>query len=159
MKILKFILIILVFMLGWVSNSLYSDYNLNFEKPSITGLATLSSPSPSNRLSMDNLQFYPNRVVITYPGISGTTYSDTKSMLPTINKDSIGLEIPVNAETTLDEGDIIAYEKDSELFVHRVKRVMDGGKFYIVAGDNLKSLGNEIVSRDQIRYVNIGVLY
>src|SRR3989344_7704928 len=123
MKTLNFILIILVFMLGWVSNSLYYDYNLNFEKPSITGLATLSNPSPSNRLSLDNLQFYPNRVVITYPGISGTTYSDTNSMLPVINKDAIGLEIPITDETIISEGDIVAYEKDSELYVHRVKRV------------------------------------
>ena len=160
MKILNIALITLVFLLGWTANSVYSQYNLNFEKPSIIGMVTLSQDSPSNRLSLENLQFYPNRVVITYNGISGTTYADTKSMLPTINKDSIGLEIPVTAETDLNEGDIVAYENSNkELLVHRIKNVIEQGKFYIVAGDNTKSFGSEVISRSQIKYVNIGLLY
>ncbi|HLD02490.1 MAG TPA: hypothetical protein VJC07_02205 [Candidatus Nanoarchaeia archaeon] len=161
MKILKISLFILVFLLGWVLHSSLIQSELNLENPSLTGIIPVERDSPADRLTKDNIQFYPNRVIIDFNGVSGTKYTNTNSMDPTLDEDTIGLEIPVTGDTKLKVGDIVAYEdsQSGNLFVHRIKKVISEGKLYIVGADNIKFFGNEIVSHDRIKYVSIGLLY
>lgn len=160
MEILKISLFILIFLLGWTLHSAFIQSELNLENPSLSGIIPLERDSPGDRLTKDDIQFYPNMVIINYNGISGTKYTDTNSMDPTLDEETIGLEIPVSEVTELKVGDIVAYEgKSGDLFVHRIKKIINEGKLYIVGADNINFLGNEIVSHDQIKYVSIGLLY
>ena len=91
-------------------------------------------------------------------------YENTDSMLPILDKGSMGIQILVDDNTNLVLGDIVSYrpKKDtSQIIVHRIIGVgIDNqGVYYILKGDNNKSPDPERVRRDQIQRVLVGVLW
>ena len=75
------------------------------------------------------------------------------SMSPKINKgDAVILEKPKKNET-FKKGDIIAYQRDKRLIVHRITEVgtRKGEKVYVTKGDVNKTADSNIVTRKQIK--------
>ena len=118
-------------------------------------------PSPSIRIGQDNLAFLPDKVVISYPGIKGSSYSDTNSLDPYIDDGMTGLSIPVNSETKLYIGDIISYKQGNKVYTHIISAIEpnSNGNIYIVNGTYNKVLLSTRVSHEEVLFVKVGNIY
>ena len=77
----------------------------------------------------------------------------SESMSPKINKgDAVIIEKP-KKDQKYRKGDIIAYQRDKRLIVHRITEVgtRKGEKVYVTKGDVNKTAGSNIVTRKQIK--------
>ncbi len=146
----------MLFILGWFLNSVIETISVHQEKPF---LGSQEINSPYNRIKEDDLQLFPDRLVINFPGIALASYTDTNSMDPLLDERTTGIEVIPRVEGEIHVGDVVSYESNNDLIPHRVIQIgRDGQGWYaIVKGDNSESL--EKIRFEQIRYVLIGVFY
>jgi signal peptidase I len=116
----------------------------NAQNP-ITSIPLLNSePSntitPSNYFNQDQVLVYKDRVVLNAENIKWAKFTDTKSMLPVINKDSYALQIEPNCPSEIEIGDIVSYRSDyaNGIIIHRVvhKDTDELGDYFVLKGDN-----------------------
>ena len=117
--------------------------------------------SPADRITQDQIHIYPDRIVIDIEGASWSKYADTNSMDPFLDIGANGLEIVPESEDDLFIGDIVAYETDQGLIVHRIVDIeeINGKKYFTLKGDNNSSNDPEKVPFEAIKYVTIGIIY
>ncbi|MBT3395057.1 hypothetical protein HOA59_00685 [archaeon] len=153
------ILIGLIFMLGWLSNSAYS---IDFEEPSSI-FTTKDLISPQDWVNANQIFVYQDYIVIKVSGANLVSYADTNSMDPLLDSGANGLEIIPQSEEHLQIGDIITYEADwnSNLVVHRIIFIGedDEGWYCITKGDNSRFTDPGKIRFDKIKYILIGVIY
>lgn len=118
--------------------------------------------SPSDWLSDEQIKVMKNMVVIKEENVILSSFADTNSMDPLLDKDASGLEIePVAGE--LKVGDIISYRSEvlGGVVIHRIIEMGEDekGTYYLVQGDNNNFRDPEKVRFEQIEGVLIGVLY
>lgn len=157
MRIINYIL---VFMLGFLSCVLLV-YFLAYGKeiPSAFGLSE-NANAPGDWIAKDSIHVYENAIVIDIDDASLSEYAPSGSMKPTLDKDSNGIRIIPKSDEQIKIGDIITFEKENDLIVHRVieKGQDENGTWFITQGDNNSGDDGKIRFSD-IRYVTIGVLY
>ena len=151
------ILIFVPFILGLIMNQALMD-NVNLEMP-FNGSPELMSPH--DRIKESQIFVYDDRVVLQMKDASLAEYANTNSMDPLLGDMSNGLEVMPESEDDIYVGDVIVYETDIGLIVHRVVEIGsdEDGKYFILKGDNNTSKDPYKVRFDQIRYVLVGVLY
>jgi len=159
MKKTKFILIfVLIFLIGWIANSVISSYA--FTEIPFNGNSELASPA--DRIKEDQIIVNDNYIIIDVQGATWATYANTNSMDPLLDVGANGLELPVDNmnENDIQIGDIIVYETNGDLIVHRVidKGFDKDGLYFITKGDN-NSFEDPKVRFNQIKYILIGVIY
>lgn len=116
--------------------------------------------SPSDVISENKIVVYPDRVIIFVENASLSSYAPTGSMTPIFSENSNGVRIkPASPEDVL-IGDIISYEKDGILIVHRVVEKGEDaeGIYFVVKGDNNSEPDGTIRFQD-IRYKTVAILY
>ncbi len=148
------IILFLVFLLGFLSNSLLSIAQ-NVEIPFSFGKTT-EKYSPADRIPENNIEVYDNKVIINLKGASWASYADTNSMDPVLDKGTNGIEIKPSSESQIKTGDIISYKSISGLIVHRVIKTGydDKGWYAVTKGDN-----NSVEDPNKVRFSQInGVL-
>ena len=153
----KILLVIIIFLSGFVASGIVQ--NSGIELPA--GILQYGSNNvPSDRLTEDNIEIYDNKVVINVEGASISEYADTNSMLPIIDEGANGIRIQPKSEDEIKVGDIISFEQDGMLIVHRVVEIGEDseGKYFVTKGDN-NAFSDGKIRFEQIRYVTIGVLY
>ena len=154
------IMLTIVFLLGVVSAYLIPQLAVaTFEIP----LVAPERLSPSDYVKEDQIKVYDNRVVINVKGVKWSSFADTNSMDPIIDKGANALQIvPKNADD-IEVGDIVSYKHQSSktLIIHRVivKDQDEKGVYFILKGDNNKVADPGKVRFDQIKKVLIGVIY
>ncbi len=118
-------------------------------------------PSPHNHIPEKNIIVYDNKVVIFIPGVSWTSYKDTNSMDPVLDKEANGLEIVPESPENIYIGDIVAYEAPEGLIVHRVieKGEDEQGVYFILKGDNNPEPDPGKIRFEQIKYLLVGIIY
>jgi len=118
-------------------------------------------PSPHNHILEKNIIVYEDKVVIYIPGVSWTSYEDTNSMDPVLDKEANGLEIVPKSPNDIYVGDIVAYETDQGLIVHRVieKGEDEQGGYFILKGDNNSEPDPGKIRFEQIKYLLVGIIY
>lgn len=86
--------------------------------------------------------------------------ADSKSMIPTMGKESLALGIKPKREE-LTEGDIIVYKLQDSYIIHRIAGIGkdESGTFYLTKGDNNPSMDKEKIRFAQIEYKIIGIIY
>jgi hypothetical protein len=146
---------------------------LSFLYQGITGLViktaktekplAYSSPellSPADRITEKQIEIRKDRIIIHINDSQLSRYGNTNSMDPLLDEDSNGIEIVPKREDDIKVGDIVTYEQDGLLIVHRVIEIGEDeyGKYFIVKGDNNKEADAKI-RFNQIRYITIGILY
>lgn len=118
--------------------------------------------SPSNWISENQIEVFPDKIIIRIENASLSAYADTNSMDPTLDKTANGIEIVPKSPEQIHVGDIVAYspEGSNSLIVHRVVEVGkdEQGFYFIVKGDNNTATDGKI-RFEQIKYVTIGVIY
>jgi hypothetical protein len=163
-------LIILVFLLGWVGSNVYSqvykdNYELRLAEDKTDGhlLVAKERISPSDRIKESQIHVYDNGVVIDIKDPEWSTFTDTNSMDPVIDKGANAIHIVPQTEDDISVGDIVAYEPtDADgTIIHRVieKGSDEEGLFFILKGDNNPVPDPGRIRFSQIRRVLVAVIY
>ena len=148
-----------IFILGFLSCMLLI-YGLAYGKELPRALGLQENPSaPGDWIQENKIYVYSNAVCIDVENASLSNYAASGSMMPVLDSGSNGIRI-VPKEGELKIGDIVSYEKDGELIVHRIVEIGQDseGTWFVTKGDNNSANDGKIRFSD-IRYVTIGVLY
>jgi len=155
LKILEYLIF---FIIGFLSSLLLSMYS-NIEMP--LGLSLNENlESPSDWINENQIHVYENAIVIDIEDASISKYAPTGSMIPVLDENSNGIRIIPESENDINVGDIITFEQDSQLIVHRVieKGSDEEGVYFITKGDNSNITDGKIRFKN-IKYVTIGILW
>jgi|SRR3989344_4849266 len=151
-----------VFFLGFITSSLffYSYIGLDLEFPISGDFYSADLSAPGNWVDFDNVLLFDDRVVIKIENASLSKYAATGSMIPIFDENANGIRIVPEDEDSINVGDIITFEKNDLLIVHRVIEIgIDSeGKYFITKGDN-NLVADVKIRFEDIRYVTIGVIW
>ncbi len=157
--ILKFTLI---FSIGFLTCLALTLAFYDVEKPLRIGELSFIPPSegPGDWVKEENIHVYENAIVIDIEGASLSRYAPTGSMKPLIDAGSNGIRIIPTNQEQINVGDIITFEKNNELIVHRVieKGADEQGAYFITKGDKNNVTDGKIRFKD-IKYVTIAIIY
>jgi len=157
----------MIFLFGFLSANLLSFYFVyGLENPfpvNFSGLGFSSADTnqaPFDFVKENQIEVYDNKVVINVDGASISKYAATGSMKPTLDENSNGIRIIPKSEEEIHLGDIITFEQDENLIIHRVveKGTDSEGIYFITKGDNNTINDGKIRFKD-IRYVTIGIIW
>jgi len=162
-------LVLTVFLMGWVANSVYLNYAAasHLETPfSFRYLFTAAGPnraSPADHIAEKDINVYDDRVVLDLKGASWAKYADTKSMDPVFDSSANGIELSPYSPAEIHAGDIISFvpKFTDGLVVHRVMETgIDAqGWFAITRGDNNPTNDPDKVRFGDVHGVLVGIIY
>jgi hypothetical protein len=120
-------------------------------------------PSPKDRIKENQILVYKDEVIIKIKDVSWSTYTDTNSMDPIIDKGANGLEIKPESTKDIQLGDIIAYQKEgsNNIIVHRVIEInQDNQGWYVITkGDNNQVQDPYKIRFNEVKYILVGIIY
>ncbi len=163
MKIYGFMV---MFMLGLIAGVVFVAYfpQENLEIPLLTEQRESGILAPKDRIDDKNIQVFNDRVIIDLKDLQGrkiswSAFADTESMVPTLDKGCNGLEFIPNTPQDLHIGDMIAFEQNKRLIIHRIQKIGQDqdGWFAITKGDNNKFTDGK-VRWSEIKYVTFGII-
>jgi hypothetical protein len=157
--------LVIVFLLGSLATLVFSELqpvisqNTNLVY-TITGYNN-ERLSPSDWVKKENIKVYKDRIVIEIPDTIIAEFSDTNSMDPLLDAGTNGIEIVPQSPDQIQAGDIIAYDSDQGVIIHRVieKGTDRDGVYFITKGDNNREADPEKVRFEQVRRVLIALIY
>lgn len=164
------VFVMLVFLTGWFSSSLFAMISAGKEQPiNLNNLSLLSSgepqekASPGDHISEDSIHVYDNKVILDLKDAHWSSFTDTNSMDPTFDAGANGLEIKPASSDDIKVGDIVSYQSDyaDGIIVHRVISTGndENGWYAIIKGDNNPSQDPGKIRFSQIFGIVVGVLY
>jgi len=170
------IMTVLVFILGWLGNNVYSEvykdissYDLSLGTDQTGSLADSikinlkEQDSPYDRIKESQIHVFDDNIIIDLDNPEWSTFTDTNSMDPVIDKGANAIHIVPEKEDEIHVGDIVAYESmyTSGTVIHRVIEVGedDEGIFFILKGDNNPRPDPGKVRFDQIQRVLVAIIY
>lgn len=117
--------------------------------------------SPKDRISEQQIHVYDDKIVIDAKNPSWSSFVDTNSMDPLIDKGANGIELKPSSPYDIKVGDVISYEYKGSIIIHRVVKIEkdDKGIYFITKGDNNIAKDPAKVRFEQVRGVLVGVLY
>ncbi len=156
-----------VFLAFFVMGILISGNNSAFDRPSplsdIIGSFPNELPSPSDRISEDQIHVYDTKVVIEVPNAEWATFADTNSMDPVIDYGSNAIELVPKSADDIRVGDIVSYQSEyaSGTIIHRVIEIGqdEKGTYFIMKGDNVKDPDPGRVRFSQVKRVVVAIIY
>lgn len=159
-----FFLVVAIFMLGWLTNTIYYEANsFDIQRPLSSIFTTKDVFSPGDKIPQDRIHVYDDKIVIDVEKAQWAEFTDTNSMDPVLDIEANSFEIRPKSHEEIDVGDIISYKpRDYKgLIVHRViKTGFDEDGWYAIAkGDNLSKPDKEKIRFDQINGVLVGIIY
>ena len=143
---LKVLYVVLIFLVGFMSAYLVNFY-FDANSYSLGG----SARAPSDFVLSDEIEVYPDRVVIELENARLSRYAPTGSMVPVLDDYANGINVKPKSEEQINVGDIITFHDNGNLIVHRVvaKEVDENGIYFVTKGDN------SFVSDGKIRFEDI----
>jgi hypothetical protein len=117
-------------------------------------------PENAERVNLSQIDIEQDRIVISISNPSISRYANTSSMIPVITENTKGINIVPKSSAEIKVGDIITYEKDNILIVHRVIEIGtdEKGWYAIAKGDSTEQTDGKI-RFSQIKSILIGILY
>lgn len=134
----------------------------------ITGLVTSFSGAqerdgPKDRVPEKAIAVYGDRVVLDIQGAQWSTFTDTNSMDPVIDKGTNAIQLPPESPDDIEVGDIISYHPENHdgTIIHRVvqKGEDEQGVYFIAKGDNLPTTDPGRIRFEQIQRVVVAIIY
>jgi hypothetical protein len=186
MKGLKNILIIIIFLSGFILGATISQFDKqevnmpsgqkieqlvvqqknNTEEPNKdwkVGEPPQKRDSPQDRIQEKDIRSYNMRILIEVENAIIARFTDTRSMEPILTKDANAIEIIPKDINDVKVGDIISYESkfSQGTIIHRVidKDIDEQGLYFRTKGDNLNYDDPEKIRFNQIKRVLVGILY
>jgi hypothetical protein len=162
-KFIKTMLAIALIAIGFFTACLFSALPSNLENPSslFTSMFTSNQVhAPSDFIKEDNILVYNDKIVINVDNASLSRYASSGSMLPLFDTGANGIRIKPQTSDEIKLGDIVSYERNSELIVHRVIEIGtdEQGLYFVTKGDN-NAFSDGKIRFDEIKYITIGILY
>ncbi len=116
---------------------------------------------PKDRISEEKIQVYNDRVIIKLDNPEWSRFSDTKSMEPVIYQGANAIQISPKNEKDLQEGDIISFETEYGIIIHRIVKIGTDQKgwYAITKGDNAPVNDSEKVRFEQVKRVVVAIIY
>jgi len=155
---------VFIFLLGFLTCALFI-FGISFsnlEIPFGTGfiVSNYLERSPSNWLEEEDILIFDDKVVLKLEKATLSSYTDSGSMSPTLDKSANGIRIVPKSEKDIGVGDIISYRFGGILIVHRVigKATDAEGTYFVVKGDS-NLIGDGKVRFEDIEYVTIAIIY
>ncbi len=159
-KLLIISIITTVFLLGWFSSIVHSNYSIKEQSPFISSKERLS---PYDHVKESQISVYKDKVIIDINNAIWARYTDTNSMDPLFDKGANGIEIAPGYPSDLHIGDIIAYNAEwaDGVVIHRIIDIGNDEKgiYFITKGDNNQLQDPEPVRFSQVKYILIGIIY
>jgi len=186
MKAYKFVLIMGIFLLGWISSTLFAyggDFlqpNLDVNVPDVTinnlDLAAkekqleytqFSEPperdSPYDHIKESQIHVTDSGVTIDIQGAEWAKFTDTNSMDPVLDEWANAIEFIPTSPDQIHVGDIVSYYSEiaDTTIIHRVVEYGEDaeGPYWIFKGDNIPIRDPEQVRFEQIRRVVVAIIY
>lgn len=149
----------LLFLTGFFSCYALNSVYIGTESPYFVGLAN-SNSQPGDWVSEKNIEVLSDKVIIHVKDAVLSRYANTGSMLPTLGENSNGIKIVPESDEQIKIGDIISFEKNGLMIVHRVvaKGEDEKGKYFITKGDNNSEIDGKVYFPD-VKYVTIALIY
>ena len=137
--LLGIIVLLLFFSLGFFVSQFYNFYKDKYFvslSPNLTG--TFVQKTAGDFLTNEDVLIFNDRIEIKINNSGLSSYDKSGSMSPTLDENSNGITIIPKSEGEIEIGDIISYEKNGELIVHRVigKGTDEYGVYFVTKGDN-----------------------
>jgi hypothetical protein len=154
----------LVFMLGFFSCAfIFISFSSGLEVPFNTGLSVFDGDgtnAPSDWVREGDIIILEDKVILKIDGATLSSYVDSGSMVPVLDKGANGIRIVPKSEEEIEVGDIVSFRMGALLVVHRVieKGIDEEGTYFIMKGD-ANSVSDGKIRFDDIEYVTIGVIY
>ncbi len=167
MNIEKLIKVSIIFLLGFLSANVAglfliygSEIPFSFNNFSLTGLFNDNNSAPFDFIKENQIQIFEDKIVINVENASISSYAPTGSMLPVLDEGSNGIRIIPKSELDVHTGDIITFNQDNMLIVHRVIEIGTDseGTYFITKGDNSPINDGKIRFKD-IKYITIGIIW
>ena len=160
-------ILLLGFAMGYFVNGLIqSEFELPSafaSLPSVIAQEPAQKDSPADRVGMDQILVFNDRVILNVKNVEWSQLTDTHSMEPVISATSNAIQIAPQSPSEVKVGDIISYEsKFAEgIFIHRVIEIGEDeeGWYAIVKGDNNPSPDPGRIRFNQIKRVVIAIVY
>jgi len=173
---------IFVFFTGWMFHAVYVNNFVNpstlipdykelddgKEEPLSSGstlidffMGVSERNSPKDRISEQQINVYDDRIIINLDNAEWSSFADTNSMDPFIDKGANGIEIKPKSAYDIQVGDVISYNYEGSLIIHRVVEINQdkSGIYYLTKGDNNVAKDPVKVRFEQVNGVLVGVLY
>jgi len=164
MKTAKILGIMLIFLFGFLSANLINFYFVygELENPfsNIPFSVNNLENTPSDLIHEDQIEVYPNKIIIHIENASISRYAATGSMKPVLDEYSNGIRVIPKSEEEIHVGDIITFEENNYLVVHRVieKGIDEKGTYFITKGDN-NTTPDEKIRFKNVRYITVGIIW
>jgi hypothetical protein len=156
----KVILVFAIFAVGFFSALALNSYLSNSLESPFSYSSNSEVKAPSDFIKESQISITKDKIIINVEDASLSAYAPTGSMVPLFDKGANGIRIVPQSEDEINAGDIVTYNKDSMLIVHRVieKGIDTEGTYFITKGDN-NDYADEKVRFSDIKYKTIGILY
>jgi signal peptidase I len=118
--------------------------------------------APHNILSEENIIVTDSYVIINISNAHWASFTDTNSMVPTLDSESNAIEIVPKSEDDIQIGDIISYVYDENTsIIHRVVAIKNDsdGLYYIARGDNNPTVDPVKIRFSDISRVVVAIIY
>ncbi len=117
--------------------------------------------SPGDWVLEEDILVYSNRVVLDIDGASWASFTNTNSMDPFLDETANAIEILPEDPLDIQVGDVISYESEFGVIIHRVVEVGEDfdGVYYIVKGDNNAVKDPVKVRFDDVVGVLVAIVY
>ena len=155
--ILDLIIVILVFFLGLIANSLVNS--VTYVPYSTSAVEQIS---PADHITLKHINLYEDKLVLNLDNMKLVSFEDTNSMDPVIDVRSNAIEIMPKSPSDIGVGDIISFKTESgQIFIHRVVAISSDseGIYYLTKGDNNKELDPVRVRFANVVGLLVGILY
>jgi len=156
-----YILLIVVFVIGWTANQAVSQVSDSVEAP--LGAVEKEKSSPSDWIKKDQIHVYNDKVIIDLKNSEWAEFKDTNSMDPVFDSESNSIELHPLAPEQLSVGDIVSYRSKyaDGIIIHRIIETGydDSGWYAILKGDNNPSIDPGKIRFSQVEGVVVAVLY
>jgi len=134
------------------------------EKYNPFSFLTSASPeisSPSDWIKENQIQVYPNKVILEINQPMWSSFTNTNSMDPFLDETANAIEIKPQSPEQIKVGDIISYQTEYGLIIHRVieKGEDELGPYFIVKGDNNINKDPFKVRFEDIKGVLVAIIY
>lgn len=153
------LVLVLVFLTGFLSCYAVNSVYIDTEKPFLIGLMN-SIEQPTSRINSSDIIILPDKVILNIKNAVLGKYADTGSMLPTLGEDTKGIRIKPESPEQINIGDIITFKSGNILVVHRVvgKGEDEQGFYFVTKGDNNQETDGKVYFQD-VEYVIVALVY
>ena len=152
--------ICIIFLLGFLIANIINLYFISgFESP-FSYILLDNSSAPYDFVKENQIEMFDDKIIIYLKDASLSRYAPTGSMLPLFDENANGIRIKPESEQDIHIGDIISFQKEMDLIVHRVIEIGsdEKGIYFITKGDNNDVSDGKIRFKD-IKYITIGVIW